>query len=106
MSVKHLTTAEFDSAVQSAALAMVDFWAPWCGPCRMLGPVVESLGEAYEGRVLIAKVNVDEEMELARRFDVANIPLVVFLKNGQEAERLVGLRPQEDLAAVLDRLLK
>ena len=67
MAIKHFKTAEFDAAVEAAPLAMVDFWASWCGPCKMLSPTVEAIGEQYEGRVLVGKVNVDEEPELARR---------------------------------------
>ena len=83
MALQHLKTEGFDAAVEAAPLAMVDFWAPWCGPCQMLGPVMEDLAGRYEGKALVAKVNVDEEPELARRFGVMNIPTVVFLKNGQ-----------------------
>ena len=68
-------------------MAMVDFWADWCGPCKMLSPVIESLADQYEGKVLVGKVNVDEEPDLARRFGVMSIPTVVFLKNGQEFDR-------------------
>ena len=68
MGIKHFKTAEFDAAVAAAPLAMVDFWADWCGPCKMLSPVIESLADQYEGKVLVGKVNVDEEPELARRF--------------------------------------
>lgn len=102
MAIKHLTTAEFETAVEAAPLAMVDFWASWCGPCKMLSPTVEALAEQYEGRVLVAKVNVDEEPELARAFGVMSIPTVVFLKNGREFDRKVGLMPASAFAAVLD----
>ena len=81
MGIKHFKTAEFDAAVAAAPLAMVDFWADWCGPCKMLSPVIESLADQYEGKVLVGKVNVDEEPDLARRFGVMSIPTVVFLKN-------------------------
>ena len=81
---------------------MVDFWADWCGPCKMLSPVIESIGSQYEGKVLVGKVNVDEEPELARRFGVMNIPTVVFLKNGQEFDRKVGVMPLQAFTAVLD----
>ena len=73
MAIKHFKTAKFDAAVAAAPLAMVDFWADWCGPCKMLSPVIESIGSQYEGKVLVGKVNVDEEPELARRFGVMNI---------------------------------
>ena len=102
MAIKHLTTAEFEAAVEAAPLAMVDFWASWCGPCKMLSPTVEALAEQYEGKVLVAKVNVDEEPELARAFGVMSIPTVVFLKNGREFDRKVGLMPASAFTAVLD----
>ena len=102
MAIKHFKTAEFDAAVAAAPLAMVDFWADWCGPCKMLSPVVESIGSQYEGKVLVGKVNVDEEPELARRFGVMSIPTVVFLKNGQEFDRKVGVMPPQAFTAVLD----
>ncbi len=105
MALRHLKTAEFDAATEKAGLAMVDFWAEWCGPCRMLGPTIEDLAAKYEGRALVAKVNVEEEPELAGRFGVANIPTVVFLKNGLEIDRLVGLMPPDAYQAVLDKNL-
>ena len=105
MALQHLKTAEFDAAAGAAPLAMVDFWAPWCGPCQMLGPVMEDLAVQYEGKALIAKVDVDEEPELARRFGVMNIPTVVFLKNGQEFDRKVGAFPSAVFQEVLDKAL-
>jgi len=105
MALQHLRTAEFDAATEKADLALVDFWADWCGPCRMLGPTIEDLAARYEGKALVAKVNVEEEPELAHRFGVANIPTVVFLKNGLEIDRLVGLVDAGAYQAVLDRNL-
>ncbi len=102
MALKHLKTAEFDAAVEAAPLAMVDFWASWCGPCKMLSPVVESLADQYEGKALVGKVNVDEEPDLARRFGVMSIPTVVFLKNGREFERKVGVMPADAFTEILD----
>ena len=102
MAIKHFKTAEFDAAVAAAPLAMVDFWADWCGPCKMLSPVVESIADQFDGKVLVGKVNVDEEPELARRFGVMNIPTVVFLKNGQEIDRKVGVMPPQVFTGVLD----
>ena len=102
MAIKHFKTEEFDSAVEQAPLAMVDFWADWCGPCKALSPVIESLAEQYEGKALIGKVNVDEERELAIRFGVMSIPTVVFLKNGREFDRKVGTMPAAVYTEVLD----
>lgn len=105
MAIKHFKTAEFDAALAAAPLAMVDFWADWCGPCKMLSPVIESLGDEFEGKALIGKVNVDEEPDLAQRFGVMSIPTVVFLKNGQEFDRKVGVLPAEVFKDVLNQAL-
>ena len=87
MALVHFKQADFDAAVDAAPLAVVDFWADWCGPCKMIAPAVEKLAADYEGKVLVGKVNVDEEPELARRFGVMSIPTLVYLKNGQEFDR-------------------
>ena len=100
--VKHLKTAEFDAAVDQAPLAMVDFWADWCGPCKMLSPTIDALDKQLGDRVLVAKVNVDQEPDLARRFGVMSIPTVVFLKNGREFDRKVGLLPPVAFTQVLE----
>ena len=101
MAIKHFKTEEFDSAVEQAPLAMVDFWADWCGPCKALSPVIESLAEQYEGKALIGKVNVDEEMELAAQFQVTSIPTLVVLRNGQVVNRVVGARPKDAILSLL-----
>ena len=80
---------------------MLDFWAEWCGPCRMLGPVVEDIAKEYEGSVKVGKINVDEESELAAAFRVASIPTVVVIKNGKVVNTSVGYKPKEELAALL-----
>lgn len=102
MAVIHFNREGFDKAVPAAPIAMVDFWAEWCGPCRMLAPAVERLGEDYAGRALVGKVNVDEEPELAQRYGVMSIPTVLFFKDGVEFDRKVGLMPQDAYAQVLD----
>ena len=103
MAVKHLKTAEFNEVVENAPLAMIDFWASWCGPCKMLSPVVDAIAEQYEGKALIGKSNVDEEPDLARQFGVMSIPTVVFLKNGREFDRKVGVMPAEAFTEILDK---
>lgn len=105
MALKHLKKTDFDAAVGAAPLAMVDFWADWCGPCKMVAPVVEKIAADYDGKALVAKVNIDEEPELAQRFGVMSIPTLVFLKDGQEVVRKVGVMPPAAFTAVLDKNL-
>ena len=102
MAIKHFKTAEFDAAVAAAPLAMVDFWADWCGPCKMLSPVIEDLAGQYEGKALVGKVNTDEEPELAMRYGVMSIPTVIFFKDGKEIDRKVGVMPPAAFTQVLD----
>lgn len=105
MALIHLTTDGFDKVVSAAPVALVDFWAGWCGPCRMLGPTIEKLAGDYEDRALIGKVDVDAEPELAQRFRVMSIPTVVFFKDGVEFDRKVGLMDEAEYTAVLDGAL-
>ena len=95
----------FDKALGEGKLMMVDFWADWCGPCKMLAPVMEALDRQYAGRVTVGKVNVDEEGELAIRYGVMNIPTVIFFKDGKEIDRRVGVMPPNAFTQVLDRNL-
>ena len=103
MSLKHFTRETFEKELNGGALMLVDFWAEWCGPCRMLGPVIEGLADEYEGRAVIGKVNVDEEGELAMRYGVMNIPTVILFKNGREIDRKVGVMPAGAFTQVLDK---
>ena len=105
MALQHWKEAEFEACARSGDLAMVDFFATWCGPCKMLGPVVEELAEAYDGRVVTAKVDVDEAQALAMACRVMSVPTVIFLKGGKELARLVGVHPREDYEAVLEENL-
>ena len=101
-----VTAANFDEVVlKSDKPVLLDFWAVWCGPCRMVAPTVEKLAAAYEGKAVVGKVNVDEEMALAEKFKVMSIPTLYVLKGGQVVDRAIGARPYEDLAAMLDKAL-
>lgn len=87
---KEFTESNFEELLQNNVAVVADFWAEWCGPCRMITPIVEELASAYEGKVLIGKVNVDEEGDLATKYGIRNIPTVLFFKNGQIVDKQVG----------------
>ncbi len=96
------TDAAFESEVlQSSEPVLVDFWAPWCGPCRQIAPLIDELAVQYTGKVKIGKVNVDENPETATKYDIMNIPTLLLFKDGQVAERFVGLPPRTKLEAAL-----
>lgn len=96
----------FEEKVLNSELpVLIDFWAEWCGPCRMVAPVVEQLAKNYEGKAVIGKVNVDEERALAQKYRVFSIPTLFIFKDGQVVDQLVGARPYDDIAEVLDKHL-
>ena len=101
----HFNKEGFEKALASDQLLMVDFWADWCGPCKMLAPVIEGLGDEYEGKAIVGKINVDDEQELAIRYGVMSIPTVIFFKNGEEVARKVGVLPAAQFTEVLDNYL-
>ena len=99
--VKQLTDADFESTVNGTQPVFIDFWAPWCGPCRLVSPVIEAVGEAHADKIATAKVNTDENQGLAMRYSIFSIPTMIVFKDGREAARLVGYMPQ---AALEERL--
>jgi len=106
MSEIQLTDDSFENEVlKSSDPVLVDFWAPWCGPCRMLGPIVEELAKEYAGKVKVAKLNTDEHQNSASRFNISAIPTILFFKGGKVEEQLVGVHSKADIKKILDELV-
>lgn len=101
--VIHLTAGAFDKVATQAAPVLIDFWAPWCGPCRMQGPILDEVAKAVGPKAIVAKVNVDEEPHLAAQFGVQSIPTLVVLKGGRIQHRMVGLQPVHTLLNALQQ---
>jgi thioredoxin 1 len=99
-----LTNENFDATVASG-VTMVDFWAPWCGPCRMIAPVIEELAADFEGKATIAKVNTDEQQDLAVKFGIRSIPSILFIKDGEVVDQMVGAASKEAFAEKINALL-
>ena len=101
-----ITKDNFESEVlQSDLPVLIDFWASWCGPCKMLAPIIEEISQEYDGKVKVCKVNVDDEPELAMAFKVSSIPLVTILKNGEMVDKSVGYRAKEDIVEMFESLI-
>ncbi len=104
--VKNVDTNNFATDVMEASQpVLVDFWAPWCGPCKMLGPIVETLAEENADKLTVVKINVDENKSLAAQFGIRGIPTLVFFNNGQEVKRLVGAQGKPQLQKVIDEVV-
>lgn len=101
----HFDAASFDAAIAGEQPVLVDFWATWCGPCRMIAPVIEEIAAEFDGKAVVGKVDVDEEPGLAQRFGVMSIPTLIVFKNGKAVEQAVGARGKADVAAMLSRHL-
>jgi len=98
--------SSWDAEVMKApSLVMVDFWAVWCGPCQMVAPIVEELATEYAGKLRVMKLNTDENPEIAGRYQVMSIPTILFFRNGQVVEKLIGARPKRQFKEVIDSLL-
>ncbi|MBK8870842.1 MAG: thioredoxin [Elusimicrobia bacterium] len=100
-----LTDSSFEKEVLKSSLpVLVDFWAPWCGPCRMLGPIVEEIAKEYQGKVVVGKMNTDENPVVASKFNISAIPSMLFFKGGRVVEQMVGVHSKKDIKAKLDAL--
>ncbi len=101
-----VTDANFEAEVLKSNIpVLVDFWAPWCGPCRMIGPVIDELAKEYAGKVKVCKLNTDENQDTASKYQISAIPTILLFKGGKLAQQLVGLQPKEELKKNLDELL-
>lgn len=104
--VKNINTDNFDSeVVQAGKPVLVDFWAPWCGPCKMLGPIVETLADENADKIDVGKLNVDENQSLAVQFGVRGIPTLIFFKGGKEVKRIVGAQNKNQLQKAIDEVI-
>jgi len=105
--ITHVTDKNWDAEVLRSSLPVfVDFWAEWCGPCRMVGPAVEQIGKIMAGKVKVAKLNVDENQQIAMKYEVQSIPTLILLKGGKEVARTIGAAPKEAYIKFIENSLK
>jgi thioredoxin 1 len=103
--VQAVTDNDFDNVLNGGKPVFVDFWAPWCGPCRLIGPIVEELAPTYQGKAVITKMNVDDNPNVAQRYGVTSIPTLMMFKDGKLVDRMVGAAPKNALQQFIDRNL-
>ncbi len=101
----NITSSNYDEIVSSGKTVMIDFWAEWCGPCRMMSPIVDKFAEEYADKATVCKCNVDEEDDLTVKFGIRSIPTIIFVKNGEVADKQVGACSEADLRAKLEKQL-
>lgn len=100
-----ITDATLDSVLDTDKLVVIDFWAEWCGPCKMIGPIIEEIAEEYKDKVVVGKVNVDENDETTGKYGIRNIPTVIFVKDGKVVDKLVGAGPKSIFTEKIDKLV-
>ncbi|MBF0430129.1 MAG: thioredoxin [Fibrobacteria bacterium] len=100
-----LNDSNFDETIKDAEVILVDFWAPWCGPCRMIGPIVEEIAGDYAGKIKVGKVNTDESPNVSTTFGIRSIPTLIIFKNGQVVEQIVGAVSKDSITAKIDNQL-
>jgi thioredoxin 1 len=103
--VQVITDQNYTEVLQEEKLIVLDFWAEWCGPCRMVSPVIDELAGEYDGKVIIGKVDVDDNNEIATAYGIRNIPTILFLKGGKVVDKQVGVTPKKDFVEKIERLL-
>ena len=100
-----ITDANYEQYASSGSLVVIDFWAPWCGPCRAIAPTIEELSNEYKGKAIVGKLNVDENPEICEKFGIRNIPTVIFIKNGTVVDKQVGAVPKNTLVSKIESLI-
>lgn len=106
MSAMQIKSDNFESEIlNSDKLVIIDFWAEWCMPCKMIAPAIEEIAKEYEGKVKVGKLNVDQEREIAIKYNIVSIPTILFLKNGEEVDRVIGAVPKSAIKTKLDNIL-
>lgn len=100
------TDSNFEAVIAEGKPVVIDFWAPWCGPCKMVTPIIEELAKEYEGKVVIGKCDVDQNSDVSASFGIRNIPTVLFFKNGEQVDKQVGSAPKDTYVAKVEALLK
>ena len=100
-----ITSDNFKNIINENEVVLIDFWAPWCGPCRMLAPTIEELELEYQGKAIIGKIDTDNNQEFTKAFGIRSIPTILIFKDGKEVEKLTGAYPKADLVEKIDKLL-
>ena len=104
MEVKHINKDNFDETIKNSSVTLVDFFATWCGPCKMLSPIIESVAEEVGDNTTIAKLDIDESLDIAKQFGVMSVPTMIIFKDGKEVDRLVGLRQKDKILEALKNI--